>query len=155
MYLDRLNLQLHAICSKETTRISLTGILVDPKRGVTTASNGAMLVEVDMLKDAAGPVPETTGDPILLPAEVARKALKAVRDGAAGIGEQDGKKILFVHARAKTEKFVFDPIESTFPEYDNNETIFPKAKPQAVFEADAALLAGTVRTLGSDEAVSL
>ncbi|HTF57427.1 MAG TPA: hypothetical protein VK661_09365 [Planctomycetota bacterium] len=133
MLLSKENLNLAKIASTEPSRLALTGVYVDPKRKVTAASNGAILVEISAPKETEAPFPtggmELAGEdqePFVLPAKAALEAAKAAKWGAALASSPSGKPaILAASDEKKSVSTEVEPVEGTFPEY-RNDGIFGK-----------------------------
>ena len=133
MKLTKENLNLAKIASTEPSRLALTGVYVDPKRKVTAASNGAILVEISAPKDAEAPFPsgdmELAGEdqePFVLPAKAALEAAKTAKWGAAvAVGPSGKPEILSAPDEKKSVSTKVEPVDGTFPEY-RNDGIFGK-----------------------------
>jgi hypothetical protein len=144
MLLSKENLNLARIASTEPSRLALTGVYVDPKRKVTAASNGAILVEISAPKEAEAPFPsgdmELAGEdhePFVLPAKAALEAAKAAKWGAAlAVGPSGKPAILAAPDEKKSVSTKVEPVEGSFPEY-RNDGIFGKGESIALtFKTD-------------------
>ncbi len=155
------------------TRLALSGILVDPKRNVTAASDGKRLVEIT----APSIDPETypakdvklansEAKPFILPAQTAQEIAKILPKGrnesdpirgacpyAALAMGKDGKLSIVTTDGKKNYSFSFDPIDATFPDYEAK--VFPKEKPNSSLSLDPELLWKTAKVAAIGDVMTL
>jgi len=123
MRLSKENLNLARIASSDPKRVALTGIYVDPKRGVAAASDGGMLVEVALPKSNGKA--DDTSEPFILPAGAAREAARKAPDGGVDAVKAGDKNALVVDKGSAP--IGFEPVAAEFPDY-RNDGIFGKGE---------------------------
>jgi hypothetical protein len=162
MFLSKKHLILHTITSDE--KLWSKGILIDPKAGTATASDGKRLVELSLPKVDQFPVKDLAlidagREPFLLPAEDARQIIQALPEGknstdparyAAVTCGKGGKVSLVTSKHDKTSTHPVDPIDAAFPDYRKAD-VFPNGKPAASIVMDGALLRSTLGAVAVDE----
>ncbi len=171
IYLGAANLMLRSVASKEEMRYALTGILVDPVRGVTAASDGKRLVEVTLPKIAAGKFPAGSSvlanggtKPFLLSAKSAQELSKRIGKSkraddpvqfAALAAVKDVQKPSFlVTDGQKTQVVGCEAIDGSFPDYIGGN-VFPKGDPAATIVMNAALLRDTLAACAMGDFVTI
>lgn len=169
MFLTKENLAVHLIASNDPARLALSGILVDPKRNVTAASDGRRLVEItapsiDPETYPSSGVKLANGEakPFILPAQTAQEIAKIlpkgrnesdpIRCAALAMGK-DGKLSIVTTDGKKNYSFSFDPIDATFPDYEAK--VFPKAKPNSSLALNPELLWKTAKVAAIGDVMTL
>jgi len=132
MLLSKENLNLARIASSDPKRLALTGIYVDPKRGVTAASDGGMLVEVALPKQNGKA--DEKAEPFIVPVAAAREAAKKAKADVDAVKAGDKHTLI---ADKGSDPIEFEPIAAEFPDY-RNDGIFGKGESIALsFRADS------------------
>ncbi len=178
IFLGAANLMLRSVAAQgdaASMRPMLAGILVDPERGITAASDGKRLVEITLPK-VAGKFPagsfalanggtrpfllssksaqelsrllgksKTPGDPVQYAALAAVKAGERGTASKPGFVVTDGKKAQLVGCEA---------IDASFPDYASGG-VFPKDKPAATIVMPASQLRDTLAVCAFEDAVTI
>lgn len=162
MFLSKKHLILHNATGDD--KLALKGILIDPKAGTATASDGKRLVEISLPKVEKFPVEGLSlmnerALPFLLPAEAAREIIQDIPEGknasdpsryAAVTCTKDGKISLITTKQGKTSNHRIAPIDAVFPDYRKAD-VFPKSKPLGSIVMDGSLLRSTLGAVAIDE----
>jgi hypothetical protein len=168
-YLGAPQLGLHRLASKDDTRYALTGIHIDPERGVAAASDGKCLVEIAASAIKKFPTREhklANGEakPFVLAAKSAQALAKMLAKGktpddpaqcAALAATKPGQPPSFLVTDGKTVRAVpVETVDGQFPDYHSG-SVFPNQEPLATMIVNAGLLRDLLGVAALSEAVTL
>ncbi len=169
-YLGAAQLALHRIAARDATRYALTGVYVDPARGVAAASDGRCLVEIAapvVKKFPAGDHKLANGEakPFVLAAKSAQALAKLLTKGktaddpaqyaAFAAAPKDGQPASFLVTDGKLARPVaVETIDGSFPDYRSGG-VFPASKPLASVNINAALLRDVLAAVALGDTATL
>ncbi len=142
-HLNKANLALHSVATREESRYSLNYILVN---GVgTVATNGHLLAEVSYPAGPDGKAADVPKDHVqFLGRDDAIEAFRACKKGSSAIVAEDELLVLnrTAESRFKFSRYDDDKKDLVFPQY---ERVMPDEEPKAKVRVNAKLLADLLK----------